>query len=122
MRKMTTLLTLCLLAAAAYADRDMLPVLEAKCGACHIVSNPTIENVKHMKAPPMWGVARNLHRHFKSEKAFVDFVVDYVQNPSKEKIVLDKAAMERFGLMPSLKGSVSEEELKRIAEWMYRNY
>ncbi len=122
MKSVITLLSLCLMASASFAADEMAKTVEAKCGACHIVSNPTIENVKHMKAPPMWGVARNLHRHFSDEKAFVDFVVDYVQNPSKEKIVLDKAAMERFGLMPSLKGAVSEEELKQIAEWMYRNY
>jgi cytochrome c len=103
-------------------EQDIPQLIEKKCGACHIVTNPTIENVKHMKAPPMWGVARNLIRHFKNEKAFVDFVVDYVMNPSKEKIVLDKAAMERFGLMPSLKGSVTKEELEAIAKYMYNNY
>jgi cytochrome c5 len=115
-----------LFAAAASAlmaqDADMQQLLEKKCGTCHIVSNPTIENVKHMKAPPMWGVARNLIRHFKNEKAFVDFVTDYVMNPSKEKMVLDKAAMERFGLMPSLKGVVTEKELEAIARYMYNNF
>jgi cytochrome c5 len=28
----------------------------------------------------------------------------------------------RFGLMPSQKGNISDEELKAVASWMYDNY
>ena len=112
----TTLLALSLQAQSAKE------LLESKCGSCHIISHPTIENVKHMSAPPMWGVARNLIRHFGNEKAFVDFVVDYALDPSEKKMILDKAAKERFGLMPSQKGVVTRSELEKIARYMYRNF
>ena len=121
MRPLATALLLTFCLSSVMAD-DIGALVEKRCGSCHIVSNPTIENVKHMSAPPMWGVARNLQRHFKSKEAFVDFVVDYVQNPSADKIVLDKAAMERFGLMPSLKGTVSKEELEKIADYLHTHY
>ncbi|WP_456450622.1 c-type cytochrome [Hydrogenimonas sp.] len=120
--KFVKTLALLSVAATALLAQDAAQLLEQKCGSCHIVSNPTIENVKHMKAPPMWGVARNLIRHFKDEKAFVDFVVDYALNPSENKIVLDRAAKERFGLMPSMKGVVTKEELEAIAKYMYNHY
>ena len=102
--------------------QDGAQLAEAKCGSCHIVSNPTIEKVKHLAAPPMWGVARNLKRQFSDRDQFVRFVVDYALNPSKEKIHINKEAMERFGLMPSMKGSVTKEELETIADWLWRTY
>ena len=70
----------------------------------------------------MWGVARQIKQHITDKKEFVDFIVDYALNPSKEKIIFNKAAMERFGLMPSMKGVVSESELKEIAEYLYDTY
>ena len=121
MRSSRTILVF-LAAALSLAAQDAAQLTEQKCGSCHIVSNPTIEKVKHISAPPMWGVARQLKEKMADRKAFVDFVVDYALNPSKEKIVFNKAAMERFGLMPSMKGTVSENELKEIAEYLYDTY
>ncbi|WP_457597248.1 c-type cytochrome [Hydrogenimonas sp.] len=120
--KILRLGTLSLVAGCTLMAQDPVALMEQKCGACHIISNPTIENVKHMKAPPMWGVARALIRHFKNEKAFVDYVVDYALDPSEDKAVFDKAAKERFGLMPSMKGVVTKEELETIAKYMYNHY
>jgi hypothetical protein len=31
-------------------------------------------------------------------------------------------ALEKFGLMPSLKGKISEEELNAVAAWVYDYY
>jgi cytochrome c len=121
MRLFKTFVTLSI-AATALLAQDPAKLLEQKCGTCHIVSKPTIENVKHMKAPPMWGVARTLIRHFKYEKPFVDYVVDYAMHPSQKKMIFDKAAKERFGQMPSMKGIVTKSELEAIAKYMYNHY
>ncbi len=101
---------------------DAAQLAEESCGSCHIVSHPTIEKVKHLAAPPMWGIARRLKRELPSKEAFVDFVVDYALHPAKSKIRINKEAMERFGLMPSLEGSVDKKSLRQIAEWLYTTY
>ncbi len=111
-----------LFAALSLMAQDPAQLAESKCGSCHIVSNPTIEKVKHLAAPPMWGIARNLKRQIATREQFVRFVVDYALNPSEEKIRINKEAMERFGLMPSLKGTVTKEELEAIADWLWRTY
>ena len=111
-----------LFATLSLMAQDPAQLAESKCGSCHIVSNPTIEKVKHLAAPPMWGVARNLKRHFSDREQYVRFIVDYALNPSEEKIRINKEAMKRFGLMPSLQGSVTKEELETIADWLWRTY
>ncbi|WP_456401885.1 c-type cytochrome [Hydrogenimonas sp.] len=106
----------------AFGATSAEQLVEKKCAVCHMTSNPTAEQVKHMVAPPMWGVARHLKRSLKSREAYVSFVADYILSPAKEKIRFNKEAMERFGLMPSMKGSISEEEARRIAGHLYDTY
>ncbi len=97
-------------------------LVEKKCGVCHMVSNPTAEQVKRMVAPPMWGVARNLKRRLADEHEYISFITDYIMNPSEDKIKFNKEAFERFGLMPSMKGSITDKEAKQIAEYLYKTY
>ncbi len=118
--KSAMLLTFAL--SSAYCGIDGEQLTESKCTVCHMSSNPTVEQVKNMVAPPMWGVVRHLKRDLKDQKSFVNFVSDYILEPSKEKIRFNKEAMKRFGLMPSMKGTISEEEAKIIAEYLYKTY
>ncbi len=97
-------------------------LVEKRCGSCHMVSNPTIEQVKHMVAPPMWGVARHLKREIPEKEEFVSFVADYIMDPAEEKIRFNKEAFDRFGLMPSMKGTLTDEEARLVAEYLYKTY
>ena len=39
-------------------------------------------------------------------------MVDYIENPTKEKAICMDERIEKFGLMPSQKGMVTKEELQ----------
>ncbi|BBG65639.1 hypothetical protein NNO_0936 [Hydrogenimonas sp.] len=106
----------------AFCATDAEELMQKRCAVCHMTSNPTAEKVKHMVAPPMWGVVRHLKREIGSKDEFVAFVSDYIMNPSEGKIRFNREAFERFGLMPSMKGSISEKEAKEIAEYLYSIY
>jgi cytochrome c len=106
---------------------DGKKLLEQKCSQCHNLDLPpkTFENEK---APPMMAVAFHIKDFIKasneSEKIpkAIDFVKDYVINPSAEKSFCDKKSLESYGVMPSQKGNVTQDELEAIAEYMFEHY
>jgi len=116
------ILFLAITATALFATPNAKTLTQQKCGVCHAVTNITMEQVKHLVAPPMWGVVRHLKRQISDEKRFKSFVADYVMHPSKEKILFNKEAMERFGLMPSQKGALTKEELATITDYLWKTY
>jgi len=52
----------------------------------------------------------------------VEFIKDYVINPTEAKAHCMPQKIKHFGLMPSQKGNVTLEELEVIANWMFENY
>ena len=106
---------------------DGKKLLESKCASCHNLEIPPVIS-KDELAPPMMAVSFHVHRFVeatdesrRTPKA-VEFVVDYVLNPSLEKSFCDKESIKRYGLMPSQKESVTPQEIKAIAEYMFSHY
>ncbi len=97
-------------------------LVKNNCTACHITTKPTQAQKGSMKAPPMMGVMFHLKETLKDEQKIKDFIVDYVQNPSKEKAICMPRKIQRFGLMPSLKGVLTETQLKEVADYLYKNF
>lgn len=95
-------------------------LFKAKCSACHISTFP--EDKSKLVAPPLMGVMRHVKMKYSTKEKAVDFIVDYALNPSEQKAVCMPMKIKRFGLMPSQKGSVTQEELKEIASWMFENF
>ena len=91
-----------------------------KCASCHITTHPT--DMSKLIAPPLMGVMRHLKMTYPNKKDAVAFIKDYVVNPTKEKAVCMPMKIKRFGLMPSQKGNVTDEELELIANWMFDNF
>ena len=52
----------------------------------------------------------------------ISFIKDYVMYPHLDKSMCEGMALERFGLMPSIKGKLSEEELNAVSAWVYDFY
>jgi cytochrome c len=102
-------------------------LLKEKCAACHNLDMPP-KTTADEKAPPMMAVTFHVRDFMKvenpSEKRgkFIAFVADYVLHPSAEKSFCDKKSLEEYGVMPSQKGKVTEEEAKAIAAYMYDHY
>ncbi|WP_457592239.1 c-type cytochrome [Hydrogenimonas sp.] len=105
-----------------FANMGGEKLLEKHCTSCHMASNPTAEKVKHMVAPPMWGIVRHLKKRLKGKEEYIAFVSSYIMSPSKENARFTKEAIARFGLMPSMKGTITEKEARIIAEYLYNTY
>jgi cytochrome c len=109
------------------SNLDGQKLLEQKCAQCHNLDLPP-KTFKDEKAPPMMAVAFHIKDFIKasneSEKIpkAIDFVKDYVINPSASKSFCDKKSLESYGVMPSQKGNVTEDELEAIAEYMFEHY
>ncbi|NPA58998.1 MAG: c-type cytochrome, partial [Epsilonproteobacteria bacterium] len=52
----------------------------------------------------------------------IDFVKDYVINPSASKSFCDKESLKIYGVMPSQKGLLSEDELDAIVRYMFEHF
>jgi mono/diheme cytochrome c family protein len=100
------------------ASEDVAALAEEKCGACHIVNEISREKIAAMSAPPVWAVAKKVKLAYPNKQEGIAFVVDYSLHPAQSKMLFPDATLERFGIMPSQKGIVTEEELRAIAEYL----
>ncbi|ADN09933.1 c-type cytochrome [Sulfurimonas autotrophica] len=109
------------------SNLDGKKLLEEKCSACHNLDLPP-KTFTDEKAPPMMAVAFHIKDFIKagseSDKIpkAIDFVKDYVVNPNASKSFCDKKSLESYGVMPSQKANVTQNELEAIAEYMFEHY
>ena len=99
-----------------------------KCNVCHIDSRPTKEQAPYLLAPPVMGIMHHVKEGIKAdnpkekrEKA-IAFIMDYVHYPDQSKSLCEEHAIKKFGLMPSLKSAVTQEEIRLIANYLYDNF
>jgi len=106
---------------------DVEKLTVQKCSACHNLDMPpTI--VDDEKAPPLYTVTVHLKEWMKTnnpselKSKFVNFAKDYVINPSLDKSYCTKEALKKYGIMPSQKGNVTEDEVEAIASYIFDKY
>ncbi len=110
-----------------HVNLDGKKLLSEKCSSCHNLDMPP-KTFKDEKAPPMMAVSFHVLDFIKASTPAdklpnaIEFVVDFTQNPSVSKSFCDKESLKTYGLMPSLKGKVSEDELRSIAEYFFTHY
>ncbi len=75
-----------------------------------------------LTAPPLMGVMRHVKMKYPAKEEAISFMVDYVLQPDRSKAVCMPQKIQRFGLMPSQKGNVTNTELETITAWMYDNF
>ncbi len=112
---------------------DGFQVYKKHCAACHLTKVP-MEKMKKMealvkagkkppiKAPPFTEVSARIKYFYPDKKDFVNFVVDYITNPSKEKAKCLPPALKLLGVMPPIGKNLNEQEKKAVAEWLYNNF
>lgn len=99
-----------------------------KCNVCHIDTRPTKEQAPYLLAPPIMGVMYHVKDRIKADnpadkrKKAIAFIMDYVHNPDSTKSLCEAHAIKRFGIMPSLKASTTQEEIRLIANYLYDNF
>ena len=106
---------------------DAKALLQQKCAICHNLKMPP-DTFEDEKAPPMMAVVFHLkdfmHITMPEEKEgkFIPFIQSYVIEPSAKRAYCDKKSLESYGVMPSQKGNVTQEELYAIGEYLFDFY
>ncbi len=96
------------------------------CSSCHTTvvgvdeSGGEVTNV--YEAPYAKDVVNKLKVETKTKAEFIAFVKDYINEPHKRKSLYGKKAIKDFGLMPSLKGVMTDSESTGLAEYLYDKY
>jgi len=122
MKKYAVILSMAVLVAAATASEGER-LFDEKCAMCHIKQKPTPEMRGQLVAPPAMGVMFHVKDAFgEDRKAAIAFVKDYVIHPDAAKAKCLPQSLNRFGVMPSQQGLVSDAELHEIADYMYDNF
>ncbi|NPA66407.1 MAG: c-type cytochrome [Epsilonproteobacteria bacterium] len=102
-------------------------LIKEKCSACHNLDLPP-KTFEDEKAPPMMAVAFHVKDFIKVSNESdripkaIEFVKDYVLYPDAKKSFCDKKSLQTYGVMPSQKGNVSEDELQAIATYMFEHF
>ncbi len=108
-------------------------VFKKNCSSCHMEHAPAEKLAKirelvkkgqkpPFKAPPMSEVSARVKKFYPDELAFVEFVKDYITNPSKEKGVCLPMAYKIFGVMPPIGKGMEEKDKEAVAKWLYHNF
>lgn len=95
---------------------------KANCASCHTLTTPTPDMIPTMKAPAMDAVMYHINLVMEDKKEIKDFIMDYAINPEASKSVCESNKVQQYGVMPSLKGKVSEKDLAAIADHMIATY
>jgi hypothetical protein len=112
---------------------DGYSVYQKYCSQCHveIMEKKEVLRVLHtLKAPPMVEVSHRLRENViisdddedVKRRVTTAFIKDYIENPSVQYSMCHPMAIEKFGIMPSLKGKLNEDEKQAVAEWIIDRY
>jgi hypothetical protein len=108
-------------------------VYKKSCSSCHVeqASPQELAKIRELvkagkkppfKAPPMSEVSARVKKFYPDELSFVEFVKDYITNPSKDKGVCLPMAFKIFGVMPPIGKGLKEEEKESVARWLYHRF
>lgn len=103
-------------------ELDGEQLAQKHCASCHLItSNSDRLTDGKMGGPPMWGVLKKMKQNFPTQKEATAYIVTYALAPSEEKMLFPQATRDYFGVMPSVKGKVTEAELQAIADYLYQS-
>lgn len=108
-------------------------VYQKHCMQCHVEMMEKKEAVRMLhtlKAPPMIEVSNRLKENIiiadedddVKRRVTIAFIKDYIENPSVQYSMCHPMAIEKFGIMPSQKGKLNEDEKQAVAEWIIDRY
>lgn len=106
------ILTTLLLSSHALADEGA-DLYSQNCMSCHGGGQEMGKRI----APPIVAVKNHYLEVHAEKEAFINAIVQWVQNPSKEKSLMP-GAVKKFNLMPAL--PYSKEDIAAIAEFIYK--
>jgi len=115
-----SLLGLVVFSLSSAQEIDAQGAFEAKCQLCHTVKAVTPEEKEKLLGPPIDEVLYHVKERYPIKADAVKFMADYIREPKVEKALC--ASMDKFGLMPSMKKTVSPKEAEAIASMLFDTY
>lgn len=126
-------LTFLALTAITLLGADGYQIYKNNCMKCHaemMTKTEALKSFKSLKAPPMVEVSNKLKENIRTmdddsdvkRRVVIAFIKDYIDNPSLQYSMCEPMAIEKFGIMPSLKGKLNEVQKQAVAEWVYDRY
>ncbi|QOR61423.1 EF-hand domain-containing protein [Sulfurovum sp. ST-21] len=114
-----TLITLsCIEASSEKIDTRLL--YKNKCKICHTTRLVTLQGKGNLTGPPADEVMLHVKEKYPEKEEAVKFMVDYIMDPSVTKALC--ASIDKFGLMPSMKNTITPNEAKAISEMMFDTF
>lgn len=92
------------------------------CGSCHMLEKPQAHMIPTLTSPPMDSVIYHLGLVKENRNDKIKFIMDYAINPEAKKSVCESNKVQHYGVMPSLKGMITNEELLKISNYLIDNY
>lgn len=93
-------------------------LFEKKCLSCHLLSKPEVKSA--IKAPPLSVMVPRMREFIEENKSVETHINEFVLDPTERKAICP--AVDIFGLMPTMKGELTKEELAIIAKWMVDHF
>ncbi|MEA1919503.1 MAG: c-type cytochrome [Campylobacterota bacterium] len=130
---MKTIILMFIISVSSIIANEGYEVYKQKCQQCHIEmisKSETKKRFANLKAPPMIEVANQLKNNIiikdddedVHRQVVVAFIKEYIDNPDLQYTMCHPMAIDKFGIMPSLKGQLSDKEKQVVAEWIYDRY
>lgn len=122
--KMKTLAVLTTLFVSTLFAQSGSELFTKNCSSCHanVLGVNVDEQGKYSyiaPAPYITDLISKLKFKTKNEEEFTAFIQNYINDPSTRKSLYGKNALKTFGLMPTLKGALTDEEITILAKYLY---
>lgn len=102
------------------AGIDAAAAFKNKCLLCHTTKAVSAKDKEKLLGPPIDEVLYHVKERYPIKEDAVAFMADYIREPKVEKALC--ASMDKFGLMPSMKSTVTPEEARAIASMLFDRF
>ena len=136
MKKLSSLIILSLLSGNllyAKKERSAEQIWQKKCAMCHNLNKPNNDmEKKAMVAPPIYLAMKSVvvtvdavegpfnPKELREES--IEVLKDFIYYPTRDKVNCEDKMINKFGMMPSLKGFISQKELDKVVPWVYDKF
>jgi len=102
-------------------------LFDKNCKPCHATAigiDTQVEGEYKLEfpAPYVADVVKKIAKKTGSKEKFVEYIKEYINDPDMRKSLYGKRAIKKFGLMPPLKGVMSDQEVTQLANYLYETY
>jgi hypothetical protein len=102
------------------ASSDANEIFRDRCKICHTPETVTAEEKDRLLGPPIDEVMFHVKEKYPVRDDAVKFMADYILEPKVEKALC--ASMDKFGLMPSMKRTVTSAEALTVSGMLFDRF